>query len=51
MQTLRSFSAAVFVFCLILPSATTKAEENAQAEALSAEIRRIDDAMAGRFGP
>ena len=49
-QTMRSVSAAVFVFCLILPSAAPKAEENAQAAQLSAEIGRIDDTMPGSFG-
>ncbi len=50
MQTIRSFLTAVFVFCLILPSPAPKAEENAKAAQLSAEIGRIDGAMRGRFG-
>jgi beta-lactamase class A len=50
MNLLRRFSAAVFVFCLILPSAVPKAEENAEAAQLAAEIGRLDDAMPGRFG-
>jgi beta-lactamase class A len=50
MQSIRSVPAAVFVFGLILPSAVPKAEENAGAAQLAAEISRIDDAMPGRFG-
>jgi beta-lactamase class A len=50
MQIIRKSSAAAIVLCLILSSLATEGGERAEVAALSADIRRIDERMSGRFG-